>query len=91
MIKETPVVFVAYDLLEWEMQDIRKQPLQVRRHLLEQLTDSVANPSLTYSDCITFSSWEELIALRIQCRENFSEGLMLKRKTSSYHTGRRLG
>jgi len=37
LLADAPVCFVAYDLLEWQGQDQRQQPQQLRRSLLEQL------------------------------------------------------
>lgn len=90
-LKEAPVIVCAYDLLEWEGSDIRQQPLSVRRQLLEQVIDSLDSEAVTFSDAILFSTWEELTAVRTQSRENFAEGLMLKRLASSYQVGRKRG
>lgn len=90
-LQEAPVVFLAYDLLEWEGRDIRPMPLQERRQLLEQLVIRVQHPALLLSPVITFDSWEQLVQLRLQAREKGSEGLMLKKRSSPYQVGRKRG
>lgn len=37
LLQECPAVLVAYDLLEWQGEDLREQPLSRRRFLLESL------------------------------------------------------
>jgi DNA ligase-1 len=91
ILKECPVVVVAYDLLEWQGTDIRQEPLKTRRQLLETLIHTHKSDVITYSDAVTYTSWDELTAIRHQSRENFAEGLMLKKLESPYLTGRRKG
>jgi DNA ligase 1 len=90
-LQEAPAAFIAYDLLEWNGEDIRQQPLQRRRQLLEQLITTVQQPVLRLSSLIEFITWEELIQLRLQARDKGSEGVMLKEKNSDYKVGRKRG
>lgn len=90
-LQEAPVAFLGYDLLEWEGRDMRTLPLSERRALLEALIARVHQPALKISPAVDFSDWKALAALREQSRDNGSEGLMLKRKSSAYQTGRRRG
>ena len=90
-LEEAPAAFIAYDLLEWEGMDIRTQPLQVRRNLLEQLVTTWAQPVIRVSPLISFNTWDELATLRLQAREHLAEGVMLKRIESAYQTGRKRG
>jgi DNA ligase-1 len=90
-LKEAPIIICAYDLLEWQGRDIRSESLADRRILLEQVINTLTTPVITYSDPIRFSSWEELTKIRTRSRENFAEGLMLKRLASTYQTGRKRG
>ncbi|WP_343668121.1 ATP-dependent DNA ligase [Chitinophaga sp.] len=90
-LQEAPVVFLSYDLLEWEGKDIRTAPLSERRQLLEQVVEQVNHPALRLSPVITFHSWSALIEFRTQSREMGSEGLMLKRRDSPYQVGRKRG
>lgn len=86
-----PVGFIAYDLLEFEGNDIRTLPLTVRRQLLEVLIPSLQLPMLHLSAIIPFNTWEELTEIRLRSRDMGSEGLMLKSKDSIYEVGRKRG
>ncbi|MBO9584268.1 MAG: ATP-dependent DNA ligase [Flavobacterium sp.] len=93
VLKNTPVIIKAYDLLEWQGNDIRNLPYEERRKLLEQLFLDIKeqNIPLQLSERINFSSWEEITNERLRSREMRSEGLMLKRKDSPYLVGRKKG
>jgi len=88
---ETPITFFAYDLLEYEGNDVREKFLIERRMLLEKIVNEVHHPALLLSPVISFSSWEQLTELRKQSREIGSEGIMLKKKDSIYQVGRKRG
>jgi DNA ligase-1 len=90
-LKEAPAVLIAYDLLEWGGADIRRDACESRRNRLENLVASLQTDTLLFSDSLPFATWEELLALQAQARENFAEGIMLKRKASTYQMGRRRG
>jgi DNA ligase 1 len=90
-LQEAPVVFLSYDLLEWEGKDIRPLPLRERRQLLEQVVEKINHPALRLSPVITFHDWDELIRFRQQARDQGSEGLMLKKRDSPYQVGRKRG
>ena len=90
LLADTPVRFMAYDLLEHEGVDLRERPLQERRALLASLledTDAV----LMLSPAIPAGSWPTLAQQRGQSRERQTEGLMLKRLDSPYRVGRKRG
>lgn len=93
LLKKTPVIIKAYDLLEWKGKDIRQYPYSERRKLLEQLYDEVKNYGLPLqlSETITFTDWEEALREKERAREVRSEGLMFKRKDSPYLVGRKKG
>lgn len=90
-LQETPITFFAYDLLEWNGTDIREQPLEERRKLLEDIVERLRHPALILSPKIIFSDWEQLTGMRALSREQGAEGLMLKRKSSAYQSGRKKG
>jgi DNA ligase-1 len=92
ILQASPVVFMAYDLLELNGQDIRSRPLAERRVLLEQLAASIT-PDIPFrlSSLVVASSWEELKSLYGESRGRAVEGLMLKRRDSSYGVGRTVG
>ena len=94
LLKKTPVILKAYDILEWEGNDIRHLPFIERRELLEKLYQTIsAIESLPFqiSETIHCSTWEEVAKERERAREMHSEGLMLKRKDSPYLVGRKKG
>lgn len=93
LLKKTPVILKAYDLLEWKGEDIRQKPFEQRRELLKELYAHVEKDSLPLkmSGLISFNKWEEAIAERERAREEKSEGLMLKRFDSPYLVGRKKG
>jgi DNA ligase-1 len=47
ILSEVPVVIVAYDLLEWQAQDLRSRPLAERRALLEALVQGTTHGQKT--------------------------------------------
>ena len=88
---ESPVVFLAYDLLEHGGEDIRELPLHERRQRLETLISSASRLPLRVSPLIKCQSWEGMRKLKEQSREREVEGIMLKRLTSRYQVGRTRG
>ncbi|SJZ87951.1 ATP-dependent DNA ligase [Sediminibacterium ginsengisoli] len=94
-LQEAPVVFYAYDLLEYDGVDIRDQPLETRRKLLEQIVNDLSASGraipVFISPVISFKTWEALAAIRERSRELGAEGLMLKRIQSAYQVGRKIG
>ena len=90
-LTEAPITFFAYDLLEYEGNDIRETLLIERRTLLEKIVKEINHPALLLSPVISFTTWAELTSLRQQSRNLGSEGIMLKRKDSIYQVGRKRG
>lgn len=92
LIEKCPVVFLAYDLLEQAGTDLRALPLSERRTRLQKLLDSVPGRTPIKLSCaVPADQWTELTALREESRDRGVEGLMLKRLSSTYQTGRRRG
>ncbi len=90
-LTEAPITFFAYDLLEYEGNDMREILLVERRTLLEKIVNEINHPALLLSPIVPFTTWEELTNLRMQSRNIGSEGIMLKRKDSIYQVGRKRG
>ncbi len=90
-LQDAPIAFFAYDILEYEGQDIREWPLEKRRSLLENIVTKLDHPVLLLSPVINFSSWEQLATIRESSRDMGSEGIMLKRRSSAYQVGRKVG
>nr|WKN36312.1 ATP-dependent DNA ligase [Tunicatimonas sp. TK19036] len=93
ILKNAPVIIMAYDLLEWEGQDVREWPLVKRRATLETLQQELHQqiPPFQLSTVVNADSWEVLAELREQSRSLMAEGFMLKRKASPYQVGRKRG
>ncbi|MCX2492066.1 ATP-dependent DNA ligase [Pedobacter sp. PF22-3] len=90
-LEDAPIGFFVYDILEYEARDFREEPLSVRRKTLEQLIGSLEESPVIISPVINCSSWKELADLRQTSRSINSEGIMLKKLTSHYHSGRKRG
>ncbi len=91
MLKEIPVKSFVYDILEFNGEDLREKPLSERRAILEKLINENPHENIKLSEIIQYKNWEELTEIRSKSRENNSEGLMLKQKNSTYHSGRKKG
>ncbi|WP_316803411.1 ATP-dependent DNA ligase [Pedobacter nototheniae] len=91
-LEDAPIGFFVYDLLEFEAQDFRDKPLALRRKTLEKIIEKLdANSPVLLSEVIICNNWEELAALRQTSRSINSEGIMLKKLSSNYHSGRKRG
>jgi DNA ligase-1 len=90
ILRDVPVRFLAYDLLEQDYEDLRLLPLRERRARLEALV-TVAAQVIDISEIVTAASWDELAQLRLQSRARNVEGLMLKALEAPYGTGRQRG
>ncbi|MEM8885058.1 MAG: ATP-dependent DNA ligase [Planctomycetota bacterium] len=84
LLREAPVTFLAYDLLEHGGEDLRAQPLHERRRLLETLPVRRSPP-------VEAADWDEVTRLRTEARARGVEGFMLKRRDAPYGVGRRRG
>lgn len=91
ILQDSPVGFICYDLLEYNGEDWRQKPLTERRQKLEEICLQMTSSALQVSPVIQVDDWAQLEQIREQSRENGSEGLMLKRRTSIYQTGRKRG
>jgi bifunctional non-homologous end joining protein LigD len=81
--EEARIAFAAFDLLWLDGRDLRREPIEVRRELLEKLLAG-QGPPLTYSRSVA-GNVEGLLRA---AKEAGLEGLMAKRKGSTYHAGR---
>jgi DNA ligase-1 len=98
-MRELPVAFIAYDLIEYDGRDIRAEPQHVRRALLERLADQAFEAARTrgerlplrISPLVVAETWEGLARVREEARALGREGLMLKAREGAYGVGRRKG
>lgn len=92
ILRDIPVRFLAYDLLEEQHRDLRASSMSERRARLEAvLAGAPQVMSLSPLVQAAAGSWEDLAALRAQSRARGVEGLMLKALDSRYGTGRERG
>ena len=92
ILKEAPVVFMIYDILEDNGNDIRSKSLVERREIIKNYELRITNCGfLKISPEIEFNDWNHLRKIREKSREIFTEGIMLKRKNSTYQVGRKKG
>ena len=91
MLKSAPVVFMAYDFLHLNGEDLHALPLAQRRERLETFVRANARERLKISPLVDFTSWDEAKRLQAGSRELGTEGLMLKNKNAAYSGGRKRG
>lgn len=88
LLREIPVVLLAYDILEWEGRDLRALPQSERRLLLDELVTRMQHPSLLPSPMLTGIEWSDFARQREAARSLGVEGMMLKRRDAQYGVGR---
>ena len=76
-----PLRFIAFDLLAWQGQDQRSQPLARRRQQLQLL---LATQPGHLSAPIEADTWPSLALRRQECRARGATGLMFKHLGSAY-------
>jgi DNA ligase-1 len=92
ILAEVPVVLISYDLLEVDGRDVRAEPLAWRRERLSRLIgEARAESRLLLSPIVAADSWNDARDAHARSRERLAEGLMLKRRDSTYGVGRRKG
>ena len=89
--QEHPVRFIAYDLLEYQGQDIRSQPWGDRKTQLTTFLTAHPHPQLGISESFPFQDGNHLTHLRNQARHRGAEGLVVKAISSPYLVGRKRG
>ncbi len=89
--KDTPIVFMAYDMLEYRGCDIRQESYAHRRQHLSEFLERHNSPAVLLSAQIEFENWEMLKQIRQSAATLGSEGLMLKHLDSVYESGRKKG
>ncbi|CAM2962481.1 DNA ligase-1 [Paracoccus aminovorans] len=88
LLASHPAGLRLYDLLIWQGRDLRAEPLEVRRAVLEA-ADFGAR--IDISPLLDFGSWDDLAALRADPPVAVIEGVMIKRRDSVYLSGRPRG
>lgn len=92
ILRDYPVYVSAYDLLELDGVDLRAEPIEKRRGLLQQVREHPAVADVVrFSPEVAVNTLEELEELRRTARDRGVEGLMVKRRGSVYRSGRTRG
>jgi DNA ligase-1 len=92
VLEESPVIFLAFDLLEFDGEDWRERPLAERRAKLHAVVHSIPGGSrFDTSTELRAPTWEALALAREGSRALGTEGLMVKRLDSAYGVGRPKG
>ena len=96
--KKYPIIFIAYDLLELNGIDKREIKLENRRIELEKYFSKWQNKTednifdiFKICDLIYPKDWAEALSYKKKSRENNTEGLIIKNKSSIYASGRKKG
>jgi DNA ligase-1 len=91
-LNDAPIGFFCYDVLEFETEDIRNEPLAKRRSILEKIINGLITKGVVLlSPVIAFTGWQQLAEIRETARDINSEGIMLKKLDSVFHSGRKRG
>jgi DNA ligase 1 len=85
LLASTPVVLLAYDLLQQAGVDLREQPQHQRRQALEAFA---AAQGVRLSPLVQAPDWPAYTVLRMQSRAQGVEGFMLKHHLAGYGAGR---
>ncbi len=92
LLADVPCALLVYDCLEVDARDVRTEPLRARRAYAESLVQVLpGGASIGLSPIIDMDSWESVRLAHSDARREHAEGLMLKRRSSSYGVGRRVG
>jgi len=89
ILRDAPVILMAYDLLEWQGQDIRAMPLVQRRQILASvITQLPSTSACRLSPLVEVPDWNSAANLREESRSRGAEGFMIKKRQSAYGVGR---
>ncbi|RDD72781.1 cisplatin damage response ATP-dependent DNA ligase [Paracoccus versutus] len=88
LLASHPAGLRLYDLLLWDGRDLRAEPLEARRRVLEAVDFGAR---IDISPLLDFATWEDLAALRAEPPAAVIEGVMVKRRDSTYVAGRPRG
>ncbi len=98
LLSEFPAHLRAYDLLVDGDEDLREQPLSLRRARLEALIARAQEPRIELSPQIAYTDWAALARARADPASagagpdaDAIEGVMIKRRDSAYLPGRPKG
>ena len=82
-----PVAFVAFDLLEFNDEDIRAKSLIQRRAILIEIVNNINDKRIILSPNVECNSWNDLKKVKGYGNKISTDGLILKRFDSPYFFG----
>jgi len=91
LFDDVPVVFLAFDAIEWNGEDRRAVRLHERRDSLESILGTCDSDRMILSPILSTQSWGDARDAHTTARDRGTEGLMLKRRDSTYEVGRKRG
>ncbi|WP_411278633.1 ATP-dependent DNA ligase [Gemmatimonas sp.] len=92
LVADVPCHLLVYDCLEYEGIDVREQPMHERRVLAASIVSRLpGGASMGLSPVLETASWQAAHDARDLSRSMNAEGLMLKRRSSAYGVGRKVG
>ncbi len=96
--KDLPIVFMAYDILEINGNDIRNKVLSERRNILEEKflnsvseDQTIPSKKIKITKLLQMNNWEDVEESKNSARNINTEGLVIKNKNSKYLPGRKKG
>ena len=91
-LENFPAFVKLYDILFLKNKDLRSLDFSERRNILSEWHNKIQNKFFDLSEIFEFQTWEELTDIKSKkLNKSVHEGLMIKRKTSSYISGRPKG
>jgi DNA ligase-1 len=92
LLADVPCALLVYDCLETDTRDVRAEPMHARREYAEALVHRLpGGATIGLSPVLSADSWDAVRDARGDSRRENAEGLMLKRRSSLYGVGRRVG
>ncbi|RPF71368.1 cisplatin damage response ATP-dependent DNA ligase [Aurantiacibacter spongiae] len=91
MLAQSPAFVRLYDVLMLDGKDLRPLPWTERRAALEKLMARLPATHFDLSQLVEARDFDQLATIREGARDDAIEGLMLKRRDSSYVPGRKTG
>ena len=91
LVQTNPVSFYVFDILERDGEDIRNQNLISRNRTLSILSSTYEEIEIKLPPMVYPQNWDEVEVLRQEANLLGAEGLMIKRKDSTYSIGRQKG
>ncbi|HYW30876.1 MAG TPA: ATP-dependent DNA ligase [Gemmatimonas sp.] len=92
LLADVPCHLLVYDCLEADGVDVRERPMRARRELAEAIVARMpAGAPFSTSPLLAADDWNDVTRFRASARDAVAEGLMLKRRSSPYGVGRRVG